>query len=124
MNKAPELYILHILECIQRIERYIQESGYGFTEKNSIYDSLLRRLQTMADAANHLPDTHKKQFPDIEWRKIRGFRNVLVHDYLGDYDPAILKDVVVTHLPKLKRAMLQLMPDWEEVKKRKRRQED
>jgi uncharacterized protein with HEPN domain len=43
-------------------------------------------LQTMAEASQKLPESLKAQYPEIEWRKISAFRNVIVHNYLGDID--------------------------------------
>ena len=53
--------------------------------------------------------------PDIPWREISGFRNILVHNYLGDIDPLTIRQVIEAHLPALDRCMRSLleMPDNE-----------
>ena len=40
--------------------------------------------QTLSEATQQLPDTLKADHPDVSWREISGFRNILVHNYLGD----------------------------------------
>ena len=41
--------------------------------------------------------------PNIEWRSISGFRNILVHDYLGGIDLDIIWEVIAKYLPELKK---------------------
>jgi len=55
------------------------------------------------------PDDKKSAFPGIPWREISGFRNILVHNYLGDIDPLKVSVVIEKHLQPLEeciRAML------------------
>ncbi len=46
-------------------------------------DAVVRNLQTMAESSQRLSDEIKDTQPQIDWRAIAGFRNVLAHDYLG-----------------------------------------
>jgi uncharacterized protein with HEPN domain len=46
-------------------------------------DAVLRNLQTLAESARSLPEELKVKHPAVDWKAIAGFRNVLVHDYLG-----------------------------------------
>ena len=48
-------------------------------------------------------------FPDIPWRDISGFRNILTHNYLGDIDPLTIVAVVDRHLPALEAAVLDML---------------
>jgi len=52
-----------------------------------------------------LPDELKQLHPTIPWKQISGFRNILVHNYLGDIDPQTVQDVIVRHLPPLTAAI-------------------
>ena len=45
----------------------------------------------------------------MPWREIRGFRNILVHNYLGDIDPATVAAVVETHLQPLEACIQELL---------------
>ncbi len=44
---------------------------------------MLRELQTLAESTERLSEEFKSRHPQIPWRNIAGFRNILVHDYLG-----------------------------------------
>lgn len=81
--KDDNLYIIHIGECISRIENYTKEGKDAFFSDQKTQDAVLRNLQTLSEAAKQLSDTLKESHPDIDWRGIVAFRNVLVHDYLG-----------------------------------------
>lgn len=99
--RDDEVYLRHILECI----RDVHEHSDGILESLHIHkvawDATLRRLQIMAESTTRLSDSIKAQAPQIEWHKIKGFRNILVHDYLGDVDPVVVRGVITHYLPKL-----------------------
>ena len=82
--KSDRLYIIHIQECIARIQSYV--SGIDeeqFTASSLLQDAVIRNLQVLAESTQRLSDDFKIQHREIEWHKISGLRNILVHDYLG-----------------------------------------
>ena len=99
MSKSWQAYAHHILDVAGRIAR-IQARG-DLTRDEVLYDATLRNLQTLSEATQELPHALKAQFPAIPWREISGFRNILVHNYLGDIDALTVKGVVDRHLPPL-----------------------
>ena len=107
MSKSCQPYAQHILDAVDRI-RHIQARG-DLTQDQVLYDASLRNLQTLSEATQQLPQPLKDQFPDIPWRSISGFRNILVHNYLGDIDPLTVRQVVTVHLPQLERAVKTLL---------------
>ena len=99
MSKSWRPYALHILDAIAKIRR-IQARG-DLVQDDVLYDAALRNLQTLSEATRLLPDDKKAAFPDIHWREISGFRNILVHDYLGSIDPLTVTGVIENHLQPL-----------------------
>jgi uncharacterized protein with HEPN domain len=82
--KDDRLYLIHILECIEHIESYVKDiNKETFMNSTIVQDAVLRNLQVMAESTQRLSDNTKQAQPDIDWYRIAGFRNVLVHDYLG-----------------------------------------
>ena len=63
----------------------------------------------MSESAQRLSDNVKSKYPQIKWREIAGFRNILVHDYLGDLDSKIIWSIIINKLPELKSAMQKLI---------------
>ncbi len=99
MSKSWLAYAHQILDVSAKIGR-IQARG-DLTQDEVLYDAALRNLQTLSEATQMLPDHLKQQFPAIPWREISGFRNILVHNYLGDIDALTVQSVIDRHLPPL-----------------------
>lgn len=103
------IYLEHILECAALIQDYTREGKAAFMGSALIQDAVLRRLQTMAESTQRLSDDLKAQAPEVDWRALSGFRNVLVHDYLGGIDLERVWDAVEFYLPGLEAAVRKLM---------------
>ena len=99
MSKSWQIYALHILDVGAKIER-IQARG-DITQDEVLYDAMLRNLQTLSEATQMLPDSLKSAFPNVPWHEVSGFRNILVHNYLGDIDSMTVLSIVKNHLPPL-----------------------
>ena len=106
--KDDRLYLIHILERIQRIEDYVSSGKEAFLGSDLIQDAVLRNLQTMAESTQRLSDHVKAERSDVDWRRIAGFRNVLVHDYLG-VDVQYVWQIVEDELPSLKHAISDML---------------
>jgi uncharacterized protein with HEPN domain len=81
--KDDRLYLIHILESIERVEEYTSEGWEQFQADKKTQDAVLRNLQILAESTQRISSELKRDHPEIDWRGISGFRNVLVHDYLG-----------------------------------------
>lgn len=106
MSRGPSQRITDVLDSIERCQRYVTFLGdradddlVGMAE-----DAIERNLQIIGEAVNHLPAEIVDAHPAIAWPQIRGFRNILVHQYFG-VDAEIVRDVVETHLPPLAEAL-------------------
>jgi uncharacterized protein with HEPN domain len=97
-----QAYLEYIRECIERINEYTYQGREVFLANSMIQDAVLRRLQTLAESTQRLSDDLKTRVTEVNWRSISGFRNVLVHDYLGGIDLNIVWDVIEQDLPDLK----------------------
>ena len=102
--RRDRLYLIHVTECIERIERYTAPGHAAFLSDTMIQDAVLRNLHTLSESTQRLSDALKEQHPEVDWASIAAFRNVVVHDYLGIDLPRIW-DVVERDLPSLKSAI-------------------
>ena len=100
MSRGPQQRIDDILRAIEKCERYLRaiDDTPGLVEM--VEDAIERNLQIIGEAASQLPLEIMHAHPEIAWPQIRGFRNILVHQYFG-VDIEIVRDVVETHLPRL-----------------------
>jgi len=99
--KDDRVYLEYILDCIRRIEDYTKGEKNHFIESTLVQDAVIRNLQTMAESTQRLSNELKSFHPEVDWNAISGFRNILVHDYLG-LDLERLWGVVERRLPLLK----------------------
>jgi uncharacterized protein with HEPN domain len=99
--KDDRVYLKHILRCIARIEEYTVGGRESFFASHLIQDGVIRNLQMLAESSQHLSETVKASQPSVDWKGLAGFRNVLVHDYLG-IDLELVYRAVDQDVPKLK----------------------
>ena len=108
--RDKRVYLRHILLCIADIEEFTA-AGRDLFEGSRLHQAaVMRTLQVMAESTLHLPTEDQMQFPDVEWQRIRNFRNRLVHEYL-ELDPDIIWHTVQNSLPPLKMAVGELLRD-------------
>ena len=101
--KDDRVYLGHILRCISRIEEYTKEGREKFFSSHLIQDGVIRNLQTLAESSQRLSEGIKLRHPAVDWRGLAGFRNVLVHDYLG-VDLEYVYRAVEQDVPRLQQA--------------------
>ncbi len=86
-KRAPQLLLEDIIESANKILTYTDRLSYEqFLADGRTVDAVIRNFEIIGEAASRLPEETKDQYPDIDWHRIRGFRNRIVHDYMGiDY---------------------------------------
>ena len=99
--KDDRLHLIHIRECIARIERYTRRGKDQFLADTKTQDAVLRNLHTLAESTQRLSPALKAAHPDTDWRGIAAFRNVVVHGYLG-VSLMQIWDIVAQDVPDLK----------------------
>jgi uncharacterized protein with HEPN domain len=103
MSRDPRVYLEDILESIRRIRTYVEgldKDDLGGDELR--LDAVVRNLEVIGEAVKRLPDELRVQETGVEWKKIAGLRDILIHHYFG-IDVAIIWDVVETKLPEFER---------------------
>lgn len=98
-----KLYLDDILHAIKKIEKYTKGINIQELKKDDIViDAVSRNLEIIGEAVKNLPSNIKERYPDVEWRKISGLRDILVHEYFG-IDLEILCDIIKNKLPGFKK---------------------
>lgn len=98
----------HILEAIERIEKYAAEGPERFRADDLVQNWMLRHLQIIGEAARALPAEFREAHPNVPWSEIIGMRHILVHDYF-EIDLGIVWRVVEKDLPVLKRQIRRIL---------------
>jgi uncharacterized protein with HEPN domain len=91
----------HILQAAKEIESYIDNVDFEeFSSNSMMFNACVRQLEIIGEASNRLTIEVHENNPQIPWRAIIGFRNVLVHEYFG-VDDKIVWSVIQQEIPSL-----------------------
>jgi uncharacterized protein with HEPN domain len=80
----------------------------AFKKDRKTQDAIIRNLEIIGEVAGKLPEQMQKDEPEIDWRKIKGLRNIIIHEYFGINLP-IVWDVVQNKLSPLESSCRRLM---------------
>jgi len=78
------MFLEDIIDSIKMIEKYTK--GYSqksFDSDTKVKDAAIRRFEIIGEAVKHIPASIKKNHKEIDWNRIAGMRNVLIHEYFG-----------------------------------------
>jgi uncharacterized protein with HEPN domain len=102
VSLSPLEYIRHILDEIDYVLSRTSLTDFpSFLKDETLKRAFVRSLEIIGEAAKKIPDDIKAVQPDIEWRKVSGMRDRLIHDYFG-VDYTIVWDVAINKLPDLR----------------------
>jgi uncharacterized protein with HEPN domain len=104
---ADEVLVAHMRECIDRIVEYTGGDRQRFESSRLVQDAVIRNLQTLTESSQRLSESIKETAPDVPWRELAGFRNVVVHGYLG-VDLTIVWSTIEKDLPALGAALARM----------------
>jgi len=101
--KRDKAYLTHILESLERLPKHLRRAQHGklWYEDETVREAVLHTLQTMCESCKRLSDEAKARSSEVDGKNIIGFRNVLVHEYLGDIDYDKVTQVIEKRLPQL-----------------------
>jgi uncharacterized protein with HEPN domain len=116
MTKDPRVYLAHILECIQKVERFTTEGRSRFFQDAMVQDAVLRNFEVIGEAARRLDDVYRAAHPQIPWRALAGLRDVLIHQY-DSVDLERVWTIVEGELPGLREAIAALLPPLDQLER-------
>lgn len=111
MPQDYRVYLDDILEAAGRIREYT--AGLSLEElrqDTKTLDAVIRNLEVIGEAVKRLPEEVRRRQPDVEWKKVAGLRDILIHQYFG-IDVEIIWDVVQHKVPLLARKVEDLLAE-------------
>ena len=100
-KRQLHLLIEDIITSGTKILEYTEGLTYEeFTDDSKTIDAVIRNFEIIGEAANLLPEEFKDNNAEIDWHRIRGFRNRIVHDYFG-IDYSIVWQIKNSYLPEM-----------------------
>ena len=101
MPRDSRVYLEDILEATRKIASYTAHlSKAAFLEDEKTFDAVVRNLEVIGEAVKKLPEDLRAQHPTVEWKKIAGLRDILIHEYFG-LDSEMVWDIVKNKVPTL-----------------------
>jgi uncharacterized protein with HEPN domain len=111
--KDDSAFLRHVLDEIDFLEE--SSSGIEFSDlmKNREKQrAWLRSLEVIGEATKNLSKEFREKHPDVEWRKIAGLRDKLIHHYFG-VKWEIVWDVVINEIPAIKLQVEIMLDEFE-----------
>ena len=108
MPRDYKVYVDDVLTSIHKIKVYTNGlSKKRFLGDEKTIDAVVRNLEIIGEAIKKIPENIRSKYPNVEWRKITGLRDILVHEYFG-VDAEIIWDIVHNKIPELDKEIQQI----------------
>ena len=109
-KRTPKLLLEDIIESAEKILQYTKGISFEeFSKDNKTVDAVIRNFEIIGEASNLLSDEIKDKYSEIDWHRIRGFRNRIVHDYFG-VDLQIIWKIIFDQIPGLITEITKIIP--------------
>jgi len=112
MSKREYSFFLNdVVECSKKIRKYTKNKSYQqFINDEILIDAVIRNLEVIGEAVKHIPVEIKRSYPDVQWKKISGLRDVLIHDYFGvNYE--LLWDIIKHKVPEFEKQIKSILKE-------------
>lgn len=102
MSSKDKATLLSMLDAVEKIQKYIQgiSSAREYYQADLVFDATLMNLIILGEMGERLSSGVKEKHLEVDWRKIKDFRNLVARDYLG-IDAEEVWQIINSHLPKL-----------------------
>jgi uncharacterized protein with HEPN domain len=102
MSKRDNLLLLDdMLQSALKIKQYTEGLDYdSFLMDSKTLDAVVRNFEIIGEAANRIDADFRDSHPEIEWKRIRGFRNRIIHEYFG-IDYQIVWNIIASYLDEM-----------------------
>lgn len=113
-ERGQRLYLADIIESIKAIESFVAGMDRDtFAADRKTVSATVRELEVVGEAVKNVSDTIKSQYPDVLWKEIKAFRNMITHQYFG-IDIRIVWDVVQNEIGTLKTQVEKILAELKE----------
>jgi uncharacterized protein with HEPN domain len=101
MSRDESLYLTDIQEACEKVLRFTKGMTYkDFVNDDLHFDAVLRNLEVIGEAVKNISDETQQKYPNVKWRKIAGFRDIVAHEYFGVNEETVW-DIVENEVPAL-----------------------
>jgi uncharacterized protein with HEPN domain len=110
-DKNDKIFLIHIMESCENIKDFSNNLKKLELGKNRMKQSaIVRELEIIGEAVKQLPISFTTKYPYIEWSKIAGMRDKLIHHYFG-VDLDMVEEVIKKDIPILKKEVENILKE-------------
>ena len=110
-KRDPGLFLTDMLESIEKVQRYTSGLSFDEFEANDMaLDAVVRNLEIIGEAARQIPAPLRERYTEIEWSRVVGFRNIVIHAYFA-VDVEIVWIIATQRLPALEAVLREMLRD-------------
>jgi len=110
-KRDPRLFMTDVLDAIEKVERYTAGLTFDQFEANEmVLDAVVRNLEIIGEATRYIPSTLRERYTQIEWSRVVGFRNIVIHAYFA-VDVEIVWTIATQRLSELKAVLIEMLQD-------------
>ena len=111
-KRDPYLFLIDMLESIEKVERYTTGLTFDEFEANDmVLDAVVRNLEIIGEAAGRIPVAMRDRHTQIEWSRVVGFRNIVIHAYFA-VDVEIVWTIATQRLAELKAVLSEMLQGY------------
>ncbi len=109
MKREYKLFLKDIAESCRFIQAFVEGIDFEqFMKDEKTLSAVIRKLEVIGEAAKNIPDSVKKKYPHIQWKKMTGMRDRLIHGYFG-ISIKLIWGTVITDIPPLITEIYQIL---------------
>lgn len=111
MSRDLGLYLRDICDCIDKIRSYTRDLNYeAFIQDTKTLDAVTHNLLIIGEATKQIPDSLRRQYPEVPWRQVAGLRDVIAHNYFR-INSQIIWDIINNELIPLHETIMLILND-------------
>lgn len=111
MHREPKVFLEDIIFASNKVLKYTKGLSYDdLMDNDLVSDAVIKNILVIGEATKNIPDEIREANPNIEWRKMAGMRDMMIHGYFS-INYRIVWDVVQDKIPTLKKQVEQLLKE-------------